>query len=259
MGPDLIASILVLIGAGFMVFSIRLGRSLQRVVPNKLKKRWQILILLKLFFLAGYLLFVSILFSSYNLPLELVTGIIFLGGAFFVFIVINLSKDTIRNIKEEKKEISEINSALELKVMEQTAELSNKNEQLMKYNASLEKTQQELKDAYDELKSAQSQMLQKEKMASIGQLAAGVAHEINNPMGFISSNVNSLGRYTKKLTEFINIQDEAIASAELPELSKELNEKRKKLKLDFILEDIDQLIEESLDGADRVKKIVQNL
>jgi signal transduction histidine kinase len=259
MGPDVIASILVLIGAGFMVFSIRLGRGLQRVVPNELKKRWQILILLKLFFLAGYLLFVSILFSSYNLPLELVTGIIFLGGAFFVFIVINLSKDTIRNIKEEKKEISEINSALELKVMEQTAELSNKNEQLMKYNASLEKTQQELKDAYNELKSAQSQMLQKEKMASIGQLAAGVAHEINNPMGFISSNVNSMGRYTKKLTEFINVQDEAIASAELPELSKELNEKRKKLKLDFILEDIDQLIEESLDGADRVKKIVQNL
>ena len=78
-------------------------------------------------------------------------------------------------------------------------------------------------------------------------------------MGFIGSNVSSLGRYTKKITEFINVQDEAIAAANLPELSKELNEKRKKLKLDFVLEDIDQLIEESLDGADRVKKIVQNL
>jgi len=132
-------------------------------------------------------------------------------------------------------------------------------EAIKRDNANLEKTQQELKDAYDELKSAQSQMLQKEKMASIGQLAAGVAHEINNPMGFIASNVNSLGRYTKKITEFIHVQDEAIASADLPELSNELNEKRKKLKLDFILEDIDQLIEESLDGADRVKKIVQNL
>ncbi len=132
-------------------------------------------------------------------------------------------------------------------------------EAIVQDNARLEKTQQELKDAYDELKSAQSQMLQKEKMASIGQLAAGVAHEINNPMGFISSNISSLGRYTKKIAEFIHVQDEAIASADLPELSTELNEKRKKLKLDFVLEDIDQLIEESLDGADRVKKIVQNL
>jgi len=248
MGPDLIASILVLTGAGFMVFSIRLGRSLQRVVPNKLQKRWQILILLKVFFLAGYLSFVSLLFSSYNFPLELVTGIIFLGGAFFVFIVINISKDTIRSIKEKEKEIKEQQYSGNVITIHDNTETK-----------SLEKTQQELKDAYDELKNAQSQMLQKEKMASIGQLAAGVAHEINNPMGYIASNVNSLGRYTKKITEFINVQDEAIASADLPELSKELNEKRKKLKLDFILEDIDQLIEESLDGADRVKNIVQNL
>jgi len=132
-------------------------------------------------------------------------------------------------------------------------------EALMVDNTRLAKTQEELKEAYNELKSAQSQMLQKEKMASIGQLAAGVAHEINNPMGFIASNVSSLGRYTKKITEFIHLQDEAIASSALPELLQELDEKRKTLKLDFILEDIDQLIEESLDGADRVKQIVQNL
>ena len=138
-------------------------------------------------------------------------------------------------------------------------EIKTLGEALKQDNARLEETRHELKDAYDELKSTQSQMLQREKMASIGQLAAGVAHEINNPMGFIASNVSSLGRYTKKITEFINFQDEAILSAELPELAKELNEQRRKLKLDFILEDIDNLIEESLDGADRVKKIVQNL
>ena len=117
MGSELISSILVLIGAGFMVFSIRMGRSLQRDVPKKLNKRWQILIYLKFFFLAGYLIFVTILFSNYNFPLELVTGCIFLGGAFFVFIVINLSKDTIRSIQEKEKEITEINSALEEKVL----------------------------------------------------------------------------------------------------------------------------------------------
>ncbi|UCH80484.1 MAG: GHKL domain-containing protein [Nitrospiraceae bacterium] len=113
--------------------------------------------------------------------------------------------------------------------------------------------------AYRDLKETQSQMLQREKMASIGKLAAGVAHEINNPMGFISSNMNSLGTYTKKITEFIHIQEQALMSVNFPELTKEVEEQKKKLKVDFILDDIGQLLEESIEGADRVTKIVQNL
>ncbi len=123
----------------------------------------------------------------------------------------------------------------------------------------LEQKNIELEAAYKDLKETQSQMLQREKMASIGQLAAGVAHEINNPMGFISSNMHSLGKYTKKIVEFIHIQEQTVMSANSPELTKEIETHKKKLKIDFILEDIDQLLEESLDGADRVKKIVQNL
>ncbi|RJR14736.1 MAG: PAS domain S-box protein [Nitrospiraceae bacterium] len=116
-----------------------------------------------------------------------------------------------------------------------------------------------LADAYAELKATQSKILQQEKMASVGQLAAGVAHEINNPMGFISSNLGTLGKYVDKLTTFIAAQSELISSLQSADASGKLNELRKKLKVDYITEDISQLISESLEGADRVKKIVQNL
>lgn len=117
----------------------------------------------------------------------------------------------------------------------------------------------ELKKAYLELKASQLKILQQEKMASIGQLAAGVAHEINNPMGFISSNLGTLRKYMDKLTEFINMQSEIIKAFNSPEYSEMLKERRKALKLDYIIEDIKDLVGESLDGAERVKKIVQDL
>ncbi len=111
----------------------------------------------------------------------------------------------------------------------------------------------------DERRKAHIQLLQSEKMASIGQLAAGVAHEINNPIGFILSNLGTLNKYVDKLTAFIRDQEEVIRSMEPNEVVAGLEEKRKRLKLDFVMEDIRDLIKESVEGADRVKKIVQNL
>ncbi|MCJ7603405.1 MAG: hypothetical protein MUO63_18135 [Desulfobulbaceae bacterium] len=81
---------------------------------------------------------------------------------------------------------------------------------LLKERLLLGKTNRQLKQAYNELKQTQSQVVQQEKMASIGQLAAGIAHEINNPMGFISSNLASLDKYLEKLTQFIAFQDTVI-------------------------------------------------
>jgi len=109
-----------------------------------------------------------------------------------------------------------------------------------------------------ELKSTQSQMLQREKMASIGQLAAGVAHEINNPIGFVSSNLRSLDKYIKKLTDYLEML-EIQFKKQLPEGWEAVKVERKKMKIDFLIEDCADLIEESLDGSERVRKIVQNL
>jgi two-component system NtrC family sensor kinase len=102
-------------------------------------------------------------------------------------------------------------------------------------------------------------MIQQDKMASIGQLAAGVAHEINNPIGFVSSNLGSLDKYLSRLIDFIGLQAEKLASLAPPELSGEIEAKRKSLKLDYIMEDAGKLVRESLEGVDRVRKIVKDL
>jgi signal transduction histidine kinase len=127
----------------------------------------------------------------------------------------------------------------------------------------LETQHVDLENAYNELKMVQSQVLQQEKMASIGQLAAGVAHEINNPMGFIISNLNTLKRYLERVSEYMTVQTAAVQRCSEKcgnsNILAEIAETRKALKIDYITEDLDNLIKESLEGADRVKKIVQDL
>jgi two-component system NtrC family sensor kinase len=111
----------------------------------------------------------------------------------------------------------------------------------------------------ESLKAMQAQIIQQEKMASIGQLAAGVAHEINNPMGFITSNLTSLGKYASRLDTYIAaLQQSLYACPHHPGLD-ELDRLRQKLKVDYIISDVTQLVEESLDGANRVRRIVQDL
>ncbi|WP_243370986.1 PAS domain S-box protein [Geotalea sp. SG265] len=118
---------------------------------------------------------------------------------------------------------------------------------------------QELLQAYEDLKSTHKQLLQSEKMASIGQLAAGVAHEINNPIGFISSNLGTMGKYLERLQGFIAAQSAAINDTAPADVRAEISELSTKYKLDYILNDSRSLLSESMEGAERVKHIVQNL
>lgn len=123
----------------------------------------------------------------------------------------------------------------------------------------IKKVSEELAKAYEDLKTTHHRLVQQEKMASIGQLAAGVAHEINNPMGFISSNLETLGKYAERLRQFMAVQDEVLKGVSDPEAIGMLAEARKKLKIDYLLGDIPALVAESNDGAVRVRTIVQNL
>ncbi len=124
----------------------------------------------------------------------------------------------------------------------------------------LERKNIELQETFGKLRETGRQMVQQEKMASIGQLAAGVAHEINNPMGFITSNLGTLAKYLSRFAEFIAAQDNLLAKENTTEADlAQLAALRKKLKYDHIREDAGDLIAESLEGAERVREIVMNL
>ncbi len=118
---------------------------------------------------------------------------------------------------------------------------------------------EELSAAYEQLKATHSQLLQQEKLASVGQLAAGIAHEINNPMGFISSNLKTLGKYTEKISNFLDKVDIFMNRLQDNALAAELQEAKKSFKINQVMDDLPQLLAESTEGADRVKTIVQNL
>ena len=111
----------------------------------------------------------------------------------------------------------------------------------------------------DERKMLESQLVQSEKLASLGQLAAGVAHEINNPIGFISSNLGALDGYFGKLQEMLQAYDSAEQAISSPELVVNLRKLREQVELDFLVEDIPLLIKESKDGISRVGQIVKDL
>ncbi len=124
----------------------------------------------------------------------------------------------------------------------------------------LQKKGAEQQQLIDQLQQAQAQLLQSEKMASIGQLAAGVAHEINNPVGFVNSNMGTLRNYVDTLFSVVDGYDKAVNK--LPpnaELATTLAQLKKGADLEFLKEDVIALVKESMDGLTRVKDIVQSL
>ena len=116
-----------------------------------------------------------------------------------------------------------------------------------------------LNEALAALKQSQAKVLHQEKMASIGQLAAGVAHEINNPIGFISSNLSTLGKYLSRIGGFLALQSECIAAGAPPEQVESVRQQQASLKIDYIVKDLEDLVRESMEGAERVRSIVADL
>jgi len=123
----------------------------------------------------------------------------------------------------------------------------------------LQRNFERIKETNARLEEAQNQLLQSEKMASIGQLAAGVAHEINNPIGFVSSNLGTLRRYVDAMFRLLGFYARLDLSQQPAAVGAQLTALRREVDMDFISEDLPQLLSESDDGLVRVKKIVQDL
>jgi two-component system NtrC family sensor kinase len=116
-----------------------------------------------------------------------------------------------------------------------------------------------LQNTVDELEETQEKLIQSEKMASLGQLAAGIAHEINNPIGFTLSNINTMVDYVDDLLALDSLVMEKISTLESPSFVEQYQKLRLASDIDFIIGDIKELINDSLNGLKRVGDIVANL
>ncbi|WP_082879726.1 ATP-binding protein [Methylomonas methanica] len=131
---------------------------------------------------------------------------------------------------------------------------------LQQSNKDLEKERSTLQEMVEKLRDTQNQLLQAEKMASIGQLAAGVAHEINNPIGFVNSNLGTLAGYIEDMFSVIDAYEQTVAEVDQNLIDREkIDSLRKKLQFELLREDVPDLLHESRDGLARVKNIVNDL
>lgn len=148
--------------------------------------------------------------------------------------------------EENERIIKEQNVILEKKVNERTIELISTND--------------ELSDTLEDLKEAQSQLVAAEKMASLGQLTAGIAHEINNPINFVTSNVSPLTRDVDMLLDAIKVIEEVgLSDISIPDKEKKIADYKEELDFDYLKIEINHLLKGINEGASRTAEIVKGL
>ena len=140
---------------------------------------------------------------------------------------------------------------MHLKFRELTKELAEKNAELKDLNAQLEA---KVEQRTVELKKTQSQLVLSEKMSSLGQLVAGVAHEINNPTGFIAGNLSYANNYATDLIKLVRLYQKYY-----PEPEAEIKEEIEAIELDFLIEDFPQLIKAMREGTERITQISKSM
>ncbi len=145
-----------------------------------------------------------------------------------------------QNLAQAKESLEKYNHTLEQKVKERTQELNNKNEILQQ--------------AIQELKRTQIQLIQSEKMSSLGQMVAGIAHEINNPINFIHGNIAHASEYVQDLLNLI-----AVYQQEYPNSSPIIEDKSEEIDIDFLAEDLPKILDSMKVGSSRIRTIVLGL
>jgi two-component system NtrC family sensor kinase len=166
-----------------------------------------------------------------------------------------LSKDSSNVLDNDTRRLLDIINATywefenDKALLERSIDISSR-----EYNESVEKTNK-----------LQSQLILQEKMAGIGQLSAGIAHEINNPLGFVQSNMETLKKYLAKIQKLYELNKNLLVNGNFfnPEqCNKDINEIKsyfKNNKIDNIFSDLDEITNESMDGLNRIEKIIKSL
>lgn len=219
-----------------------------------------------LFFLAAYTIFLLCvvifvlrnfnlieynLFTSYILEIGSVIQITLLSFALADKINIyrkdkeQSQEQALQISKENERLIREQNIELEIQVNKRTEELQNSNDTL---NLTLK-----------ELKEAQSQLVDAEKMAGLGQLTAGIAHEINNPINFVTSNIKPLGLDINDLYDVIQKYEELDPAQDITEQIAAIERFKKQIDIDFIKTEINSLLSGIGEGAKRTAEIIRSL
>ncbi|WP_193199539.1 ATP-binding sensor histidine kinase [Nostoc sp. MG11] len=145
-----------------------------------------------------------------------------------------------KNLTQAKENLEEYNHTLEEKVEVRTQELNNKNHRLQQ--------------ALEELQRTQTQLIQSEKMSSLGQMVAGIAHEINNPINFIHGNITHASEYVQDLLDLITLYQQ-----EYPRPSPLVEDKTVEIDIDFLAEDLPKTLASMKLGSSRIRNIVLGL
>lgn len=204
------------------------------------------------------------LIGKINWAMVYVTALLVLVASLLIFIfsrrLVSPIEDIVYGMKQLKsgrmEQIPDVTSTYEIEYLVRSFNEMSRNIEAAK--RTLELKLEELRRANLEIKNTQSTLIQSAKMISLGQLVAGVAHELNNPIAFIYSNMLHLTEYVEKLKEIVRAYREAQAA--LPESErKRLKDLEQTLEIDYILEDMVELTRSCVDGANRTKDIVLGL
>ncbi|MEB3828615.1 hybrid sensor histidine kinase/response regulator [Phormidium sp. CCY1219] len=162
-----------------------------------------------------------------------------------------------REVMQREKaqaQLQQLTEELERRVEQRTAELSEANECLKREIKEREVAQAALERSLHELQLAQTQVVQTEKMSALGQMVAGVAHEINNPVNFIYGNLSHVREYSEDLLEMLNLYQ-----VQYPEPTPPIVEEAEEIDIEFLKEDLPKMLDSMQMGADRIRDIVRSL